>query len=115
VFINIVLNLILIPSHQAFGAAISSLVTQVFMALSQVFISIIKLRLISDYGYIVRLVVFVLLLFLFGNLAGRFMDSWFQGAILMILFSLVLMFLTKLLKIKDLYRIIRSNEENEEF
>jgi O-antigen/teichoic acid export membrane protein len=114
VLINIVLNLILIPSHQAFGAAISSLVTQVFMALSQVIISIIKLRLISDYRYIVRLVVFVLLLFMFGYLAGRFMDSWFQGAILLILSSLVLMFLTKLLKFKDLYRIIRSNEEIEE-
>jgi O-antigen/teichoic acid export membrane protein len=114
VLINIVLNLILIPEHQALGAAISSLVTQVYMALLQVIISIIKLRLISDYGFVTRLVVFVLVLFLLGYLAGRFMANWYQGAILMILSSLALMFITKLIRFKDLYRIIRFDEVNEE-
>ena len=114
VIINIVLNLILIPEYHALGAAISSLVTQVYMALSQVIISIIKLGLKSDYGFVARLVVFVLVLFLLGYLAGRFMASWYQGAMLMILASLMLMFLTKLLRFKDLNSIIRSDEVNEE-
>ena len=114
VLINIVLNFILIPEYQALGAAISSLVTQVYMALLQVFISIIKLRLKLDYGFGSRLAVFVLGLFLLGYLTGRFMASWYLGAILMILSSLALMFLTKLLRLKDLYRIIRSDEVNEE-
>ena len=114
VIINIVLNLILIPKHQALGAAISSLATQVYMALSQVIISIIKLRLKSDFRYVSRLVIFVLALFLLGYLAGRFMTSWYQGAILIILSSLALMFLTNLLRFKDLYRIIRSDEVIEE-
>jgi O-antigen/teichoic acid export membrane protein len=114
VIINIVLNLILIPEHQALGAAISSLVTQVYMALLQVIMSIIKLGLMSDFGFVIRLVVFILLLFLLGYLAGRFMSIWYQGVILMILSSLVLMFITKLLRFKDLYRIIRSDEVNEE-
>jgi len=110
VIINIVLNLILIPEYHALGAAISSLVTQIYMALSQVFISILKIKLVSDYGFLSRLFAFVLILFLIGYLAGRFMSHWYQGVILMILFSIVLMFLTKLLRLKDLYRIIRSEE-----
>ena len=84
------------------------------MALLQVFISIIKLRLKLDYGFGSRLAVFVLGLFLLGYLTDRFMASWYLGAILMILSSLALMFLTKLLRLKDLYRIIRSDEVNEE-
>jgi O-antigen/teichoic acid export membrane protein len=112
--INIVLNLILIPEYKALGAAISSLVTQVYMALIQVIISIIKLKFVSDFGFAVRLAVFILLLFLIGYLAGRFMASWYQGAILMIGSSIVLMFATKLLKLRDLYRIIRFDEASEE-
>jgi len=114
VLINIVLNLILIPEYQALGAAISSLVTQVYMALLQVIISIFKLRLKLDYGFVSRLAVFVLGIFLFGYLAGRFMANWYQGAILLILSSLALMFLTRLLRLKDLYKIIQSDEVDEE-
>lgn len=112
VFINIVLNLILIPEYQALGAAISSLVTQVYMALLQVIVSFRKIRLKPDYGFLITLVAFVLGVFLIGYLGGRFMDNWYRGAIMMILSSLVLMFLTKLLRFKDLYRIVRSGEEN---
>ncbi len=114
VLVNIVLNLILIPEYQALGAAISSLITQVYMAVLQVIISVLKIRLKLDYGFITRLAVFVLGLFLFGYLSSRFMASWYQGAILLILFSLILMFATKLLRFKDLYRIILSEEADDE-
>jgi O-antigen/teichoic acid export membrane protein len=114
VLINIILNLILIPEYQALGAAISSLVTQVYMALLQVIISSRKIGLLPDYGFLTRLFIFILVFFLFGYLAGRFMDNWYQGAIMMIFSSLVLLFLTKLLRFKDLYRIVRSGEENQE-
>jgi O-antigen/teichoic acid export membrane protein len=108
--INIVLNLILIPEYKALGAAISSLVTQVYMAMVQVIISIIKLKFVSDFGFAGRLAVFLLVLFLVGYLTGRFMAIWYQGAILMIGTSIILMFATKLLKLKDLYRIIRFDD-----
>ena len=113
VLVNIVLNLILIPEYQALGAAISSLVTQFYMALSQVIISVIKLRMVSDFGFLGRLAAFVMGLFLIAYLGGRFLPGWYQGAMLMILSAIALMFLTKLLRIKDLYRLIRSDEVNE--
>jgi O-antigen/teichoic acid export membrane protein len=112
--VNIVLNLILIPEYQALGAAISSLVTQVYMAVLQVIVSAVKLSLRLDYGFIIRLAVFVLGLFLLGYLSSRFMGSWYHGALLMILSSLMLMFITKLLRFRDLYRIILSDEVNDE-
>lgn len=110
VLINIVLNLMLIPEYQALGAAISSLVTQSYMAIAQVIISIIRLKLVSDYGFAARLSVFFLVLFLFGFLVSRLIPSWYQGAILIIGLSIILLFATGLIKLKDLYRIIRFDE-----
>jgi O-antigen/teichoic acid export membrane protein len=110
VAINIVMNLILIPEYHAFGAAISSLVTQVYMALMQVIISIQKLRLISTYSYGIRLAGFILVLFVIGYLTDRYLDSWYLGAIVIILSSLLLMFASGMLTIRDLYRIIRFDE-----
>jgi O-antigen/teichoic acid export membrane protein len=113
VVINIVMNLILIPEYQAFGAAVSSLVTQVYMALMQVIISILKLRLIKAYGYGLRLAGFMGALFGIGFLADRFTDRWYIGAIGIILSSVLLMFATRLLTLRDLYRIIRFDEISE--
>ena len=112
VTINVVLNLILIPEFQALGAAFSSLVTQAYMALVQVFISTGKLRIRSDPGYISRLAVFVMSVFGLGYLADKFLAPWYLGAILLILSALALMFFIKLLKFRDLYRIIRFDEES---
>ncbi len=110
VTINVVLNFILIPEFQALGAAISSLVTQGYMALMQVFISVRKLGLPSDYGLLARLLVFVLIVFGIAFLAEKFLDSWYLGAVLVILSSVAFMFLTKLLVFRDLYRIILYDE-----
>jgi hypothetical protein len=67
------------------------------------------------YGFAGRLVVLFVVLFSTGYLADRFMPSWYQGAILIIVASSGLMFATKLLKFKDLYRIIRFDETGEGF
>jgi hypothetical protein len=67
-----------------------------------------------DFDLLSKLAVFVLGLFLIGYMAGWFITSWYLGSILMILSSLMLMFITKLLRLKDLYRIIRFDEVNEE-
>ncbi len=114
VILNIVLNLILIPERQALGAAISSLVTQVYMAVAQIIITIIKLRLVSDYRFTARLVIFILVLFVGGYFLSTYISNWYQGAILLILSSLILMFVVKLLRFRDLYRIIRLDEESKD-
>ena len=110
VLLNILLNLVLIPKYQAFGAAVSSLVTQVCMALAQVIVSVIRLKLTAAYGFAGRLVVFFLLLFLASYLCERFLPGWYQGALTILLATLVLMFTTQLVKLKDLYRMIRFDE-----
>jgi len=114
VVLNILLNLIMIPKHQAFGAAISSLVTQVYMALAQVIISVIKLRMVSDYKFIARLALFALILCLVGYITSIYFTQWYLGAFLMILSSLSLMFLFRLVRLKDLYNIIRFDERQED-
>jgi O-antigen/teichoic acid export membrane protein len=111
--INIFMNLILIPEYQAFGAAVSSLVTQFYMALMQAIISLLKLRLISSYAYGFRLAGFLGLLAGIGYLADSFLENWYAGAIAIILSAVVLMFATGMLTFRDLYRIIRFDEISE--
>ena len=113
VLVNILLNLLLIPEYQALGAAVSSLVTQVYMALAQVIVSIIRLRLALAYGFAGRLTVFFLLLFLTGYLSDRLIAGWYPGALLIILSAIGLMFITRLAKWKDLYQILRLDESGE--
>jgi O-antigen/teichoic acid export membrane protein len=110
VLLNILLNLILIPKYQAFGAAVSSLATQVYMALAQVLVSVIRLPLTADYAFAGRLAVFFLLLFLTAYLCERLLPGWYPGALTILLASVVLMFTTQLVKLRDLYRMIRFDE-----
>jgi O-antigen/teichoic acid export membrane protein len=110
VAINVVLNFILIPEFQALGAAISSLVTQAYMALMQVVISVRKLRMRSDFRFLARLVIFVMTVFGVGFLFERFLAPWYLGTVFLILSAVAFMFLIKLLGFRDLYRIIRFDE-----
>ncbi len=111
VTLNIVLNLILIPRLQAYGAAISSLITQSYMALFQVIISVFKFKLKLNPGYLIQLIVFPAGIFGAGYLIDRYLQNWFNGALLLIVFAIILAFSIRLLKIREIYRIIKFREE----
>ncbi|MDF1574934.1 MAG: polysaccharide biosynthesis C-terminal domain-containing protein [Bacteroidales bacterium] len=74
VVINIGLNLILIPRHQALGAAISSLVSQVFYAMVQLILSIRILKIPTN-----RNIFFKLAIFLAINLVSGYLSQSIQG------------------------------------
>ena len=109
--LNIVLNVILIPEQGARGAAIASLVTQGYMAIAQVIISALRLKLDIKPAFLIRLGILILLVFLSGWTTRNYISSWYTGAVVLILASVILSFLTGILKIKDLIRIIRLEEE----
>ena len=113
VILNVLLNLILIPRYQAFGAAISSLVTQSYMALFQVIISVIKFRFRLNIGYLAQLVLFPAGLFTAGYLIDKNLESWSRGAILLICLAIVFAFSSRLLKLKEIYQIIREERSEE--
>ncbi len=107
VAINIILNLQLIPDYKAQGAATSSLVTQIFNAVFQVFM--VK----KIFGWTVSRK-FILSLLLFAALT--FTSGWFLselenkllGIALMTIVSIVFAFATRLISIKDIFAILKE-------
>lgn len=83
VVLNISLNLILIPRYQAYGAAISSLVSQGFYAITQLFLAIRLLKIPSNKDILFRLVAFLAINVLAGYLS-LFIPGWIPGFLLLI-------------------------------
>ena len=111
VILNVVLNFILIPRLQAYGAAISSLITQSYMALFQVIISLIKFKFRLNTTFLVQLILFPAGIFIAGYLIDQYLRNWYFGAVVLIVFAVLFAFSIRLLKIKEIYRIVKFREE----
>ncbi|MBS1648011.1 MAG: oligosaccharide flippase family protein [Bacteroidetes bacterium] len=106
--LNFSLNLILIPSYKAMGAAYSSLVTQFFTAGAQVYLSyrIFKFRI--NYRLIFTLLVFSIGVTGIGFLCKYFFNNYLIGIGLMCIFSGMWALLTKLISLKSIIRFAKS-------
>ena len=104
--LNIILNLILIPRYQAFGAAYASLITQVLTAATQIILALIIFKLKPGTGFIIQLLLFIGVVVTLGMISKSF-TNWLSGYLFMILISVLFAFLLKLFNLKDLYKIIR--------
>jgi len=82
VIINIGLNLVLIPRHQALGAAISSLVSQAFYALTQMVLSIHLLNIPANRDIIIKLAGFLAINLITGYLS-LLIPGWIPGLLLL--------------------------------
>jgi O-antigen/teichoic acid export membrane protein len=108
---NVILNLILIPRYQAYGAAVSSLITQTFMAITQVFVAMKKFRFRPDWGLIIRLGSFTGVIFIFGWFSRTYIQNWYAGVLILASIAILCAFVIRLINIKDLYRIVRFGDE----
>jgi O-antigen/teichoic acid export membrane protein len=108
VLLNIVLNFILIPKHQAFGSAIASLITQSLTGLAQLVLcfSIFKLNFNS---MLLKFLLFssgiLFLGYIFLEYPG--LDHFnYLNALFYIALSCIWLFVTKLIKVSDFYLLI---------
>jgi O-antigen/teichoic acid export membrane protein len=108
--LNIVMNLILIPRLEAMGSAISSLTTQTLTAVIQVYIvfKIFKFRI--NYKLLFLLVLFVGGVILIGIISKDLPYNWMISMTIMVLFSVILAFGIRLIKIKNIYQIIKYDK-----
>jgi len=106
VILNIVLNLILIPKHQAFGSAYASLTTQLFTGATQLFLALYIFKLKPRITYIIQLLLFIGVVAVLGSISKQ-IDYWITGYMVMIGGSVLFAILLKLFNVKDIYRIIR--------
>jgi O-antigen/teichoic acid export membrane protein len=104
--INVVMNLILIPHYQAYGSAVSSLVSQSFFGLAQVLLAQYYFRFRIDYKYLLKIVVFLAGLCLLALTVRQLVPSW--GLAFLSGIGLVLVWATslKLLDIRGLYMVL---------
>ena len=105
--LNIGLNLMLIPRMQALGSAWASLATQLFTALTQTILAVILLKLTINYQVIGKLILFVAFVFLAGMLSKE-INNWYLGYFIMITGSLLFAFTIKLINLKALTEIMRT-------
>ena len=108
--INLTLNIILIPKYQATGAAISSLITQVLTALFQVFIAVKVFKMKTDYAFVIKFAVFTLGVFLIAVFSKYISSSWMINFVLMTIAAFIWAFVTRLISIKSIYMIVKSDE-----
>jgi O-antigen/teichoic acid export membrane protein len=107
VVINIGLNLLLIPRYQALGAAISSLVSQGFYALTQVILSIRLMNIPANRDILIKLAAFLAINLLTGYLS-LLIPGWIPGLLLLALSCLISGILLGLLRPSALRRILRT-------
>jgi O-antigen/teichoic acid export membrane protein len=109
VLINVTLNLILIPRHQAFGAAVSSLISQGYYAVLQVILAtrIVKIPLNGD--ILLRLAGFLVLNLVTGYLSIQ-IPGWIPGFTVLLASCVLSAFLLGLVRIPDILHVLRGDE-----
>lgn len=108
VVINITLNLILIKRFGITGAAIANASTQLFTAIYQ-FVMVKQIfHLKTDYQFLIRMTVFIVIISISGFLFSKMEIFWIYSFLIYIFFALMLSFTLGLLKVKALYDILHT-------
>jgi O-antigen/teichoic acid export membrane protein len=108
--LNISLNLVLIPRFQALGSAVASLITQSITAFIQVIIAIKIFKFQINYKLLILLLIFASGVLLIGIISTDLPYNWLIQAGIMVILSVTLAFGIGIVRIKDMYQIIKSEK-----
>ncbi len=108
--VNVMLNLLLIPNYQAVGSAAATLVTQLLIAVSQIWIASRLFRLHINYRLIGKLLLFVIGVFLLGLLTSRFLPVWYYGFFLLGTVSVLMAMAIGLLRPAYIYKMLKYGD-----
>jgi O-antigen/teichoic acid export membrane protein len=107
--INLGLNLIIIPKHQALGASFVGLFTQSITALAQVGISFIIFKFRINWKMLAQLILFTVLVVVFGILSCHLFKP-FTGMMVMLAASTLAAFFIRLIDLNNLINILLRRE-----
>lgn len=105
VILNVSLNLVLIPRYQAVGAAISSLCSQGFFAISQLILTRKLLRISMNGDIFIKLAAFLVLNVFIGFLTLR-IPGWIPGFIILLIICLISALLLGLIRPREIVKVI---------
>ncbi|MBL0048408.1 MAG: oligosaccharide flippase family protein [Bacteroidetes bacterium] len=107
-FLNITLNLILIPQYKATGSAISSLVTQFSTAMFQVLIAQRVFKFKVNYRFLITLAVFVIGVVVICVISKSLPNmAWQSQFMIMVSLSFLWAFVIRIISVRSMYRIIK--------
>jgi peptidoglycan biosynthesis protein MviN/MurJ (putative lipid II flippase) len=110
--VNIGLNLILIPSYQAFGSAIATLATQFLIAGVQVFVVYKLFKFRINYLLIFKIVVFLTGALLLGYFSKQTNLDWYINFPLFVILSLLLALSIRLVSLRYIYSVLKYGEKH---
>lgn len=110
VAISLVVNFLLVPRIQALGSAYASLSSQFLNCILQVIIVQRLFRFRMNYRYLVELIIFVGGVALIGFISHRLAYPWKVNFLIMLLSSGILILILRLINIKELIGILRSEQ-----
>jgi O-antigen/teichoic acid export membrane protein len=107
VVINLGLNLVLIPRHQALGAAIASMVSQGFYAIAQLILSIRLVKIPANKDILIKLAGFLMLNLIVAYLSIH-IPGWVPGLLLLAFSCIGSAFLLRLIRPSQIKRILED-------
>jgi O-antigen/teichoic acid export membrane protein len=107
ILVNVILNIILIPSYKAYGSAISSLVTQFLTGLLQVYICYRVFKFKINTQLLTSLFLFIAGLFFINYFTLNLTKQWMLNFVIMLIFSGLLAFVTGMVNPKSVFRFIK--------
>lgn len=110
-FLNLLLNYILIPIYQGFGSAIASLITQTVIVLIQMLIVNKLFNLKINIKFIVKLVSFIVLVFLLVYGIDQYIKQLIFQLLLTVGISFLLAILLQLISMKKIYIILVKRDK----
>ena len=108
--INIFLNFILIPKYSAAGAAFSSITTQIITAGAQIFMAQKTFNFKKDFKLLFTILGFIISVITINILISHLNIHWISRLLISVLACFALAFLTKLISIRNIYRILKYEE-----
>jgi O-antigen/teichoic acid export membrane protein len=110
VFLNIVLNVLLIPEYKAFGSALATLVTQFSIAIIQVVIVSYMFKFHRNYLLIFKIVGFAIGVYMLGYFTKTLAFDWYLNITIMVLAAFLLAIIIRLLSFRHLFNIVKYGE-----
>lgn len=111
VIASILINFILVPKMQATGSAFASLASQFFSGIAQVWVVQRFFRFEINYRFLTMLLAFSAAVIFMGWVSKGLPFDWKINALLMLAGSFFLIPLLRLIQIKELIRILRSEQD----
>jgi O-antigen/teichoic acid export membrane protein len=111
IVINFTLNIILVPRLMATGSAIASLTTQSLTSLAYLLMAQYLFRFRINYKFLGVLIFFAISVVLVSYFSKQMPYHWMVNLSGMVFISLVIAFLTRLISLRSLWKILKSREE----